>query len=577
MRRRLATLGFAMALEPVPNLKSFDLSVIDDDGGLNCDRYGTPGSPLRKTASSHTAGGSAHTSGNVVMAPSSPFMQRPLKRQRIDSPLPNKMLTEPTTSRDAMPPPQKPISRMRSVRKIFPTLRKKLTGGRINIAPETHHSSGGDVHMYEEGGWDDDIYNSASHTDHHGQGQPVARHDYRSETPYMSGALPVEQSQAIETGEPQFPSSVGTHNDLPDFRFRAASPRRVNERGNRHHPGQLPTEPSYIRLMDGLSHDNGIELRLRDPRVGPPSVYLPREDDIQVNPYCDDRRRYRDSNGLAIKTLGRTPHYQTPSVPFHSTGSHLESVQRIQTDSYDNRTIQGLKFDPTTPAPRNHQQTGHQIESVVSPYLNRRNRNFSLSSNFRIAEPQDSSNRSAAYQSQKSRVAEHEGCWQDSRGLNGLSFFQSPVISRSHPVEPNRTRQQSHRSTPSQRYRGRNLNSRGFITRPDAERSPFFSDSAYGSLRDMPTNSKHQAIHSTFAIPFPSFSRSSYARTNHNSSAIPSIGSGRPIMRTRPQWEGLQRIGVRSSRHDFSTITGNTRTSPTRKLLSRVGQRSVQR
>jgi hypothetical protein len=37
MRTRLASLGFAMALEPVPNLKGFDLDLMNDEGGINGD------------------------------------------------------------------------------------------------------------------------------------------------------------------------------------------------------------------------------------------------------------------------------------------------------------------------------------------------------------------------------------------------------------------------------------------------------------------------------------------------------------------------------------------------------------
>ncbi|KAF2027821.1 hypothetical protein EK21DRAFT_25968, partial [Setomelanomma holmii] len=157
MRERLASLGFAMALEPVPNLKSFDLDTLDDDGGMNARHIGDTVPSQRKTTSSHTAGRSAHTSGGAQPGPSSPLTQRPMKRQRLESPLPHNMHVDPPTSRDAMPPPQKSLSKMRSVRKIFPSIKKRFTSGRSNPGPQEQHSNG-DVHMYEDAQWDSRSY-----------------------------------------------------------------------------------------------------------------------------------------------------------------------------------------------------------------------------------------------------------------------------------------------------------------------------------------------------------------------------------------------------------------------------------
>ena len=81
MRERLASLGFAMALEPVPNhtqLTSDDIHEIESiaEACTEDQRH------LRIPPSSHTVGRTANTSGHTVNT-----QERPLKRQRVDSPL----------------------------------------------------------------------------------------------------------------------------------------------------------------------------------------------------------------------------------------------------------------------------------------------------------------------------------------------------------------------------------------------------------------------------------------------------------------------------------------------------------
>ncbi|KAH5426854.1 hypothetical protein HBI52_126590 [Parastagonospora nodorum] len=575
MRERLASVGFAMQLEPVPNLKRFDLDLINDDGGINGDYYGTSGTTLRKkTTSSHTAGRSAHTSGDVVVAPSSPFMQRPSKRQRIESPLPNNMQIDPPSSRDAMPPPSKAASRMRSVRKMFPTLRKKFSSGRSTQASEYDIHSGEDVHMDEDRQWDDPTYGSvrsvrASERQYH----------HRDGTPYMTGALPVgdEPHGASKRGS-QLLSSIGIDNDGPNFTFRAPSPVKMGKRWNLHQPVQLPTEPSYIRLMDGLSGEVGVELGLKDPRESSSNSYRPGNATWRSSSYDHDQHRYGETD--QENWSPDLPSQQPPGPHGQSLprGYRSGAVQPDRTDHRQNGAFQELAHNPMTLAPRKFQQPGHQIENVVSHYIESNNHNAAQFSKPRMAETQDSSNHFAAYRSPRPRMIAPEPGWREWRGLNGLSFFESPVISRSHQ-QPQRVQdqQQINRPPPSRQYQSRNVTSKGFITRPKAEQSPFFRDSAYGSSRDRASPNRQQHVQTSAAIPFPSFNRSTYSRPSQVPSTMPSIVAGRSPVRTQPQWDALQRVGVRSSRHDFSKNTSNAHGDSTRIIFPSAGRRSVRR
>ncbi|KAF2833810.1 hypothetical protein CC86DRAFT_389938 [Ophiobolus disseminans] len=569
MNKRLASLGFAMAVEPVPNFAGLLPNELDQDMATGGGQCGDLSTAMRKATSSHTAGRSAHTSGNPATTPSSPFMQRPMKRQRIDSPLPGNSKTDPPTSRDAMPPPRKPVSRMRSVRKMFPTLRKKFSSGRSTPTPEVQCSNGDDETMYGDEDWDDSTHMAPCHD------QPAMQHGYRHEVPYMSGALPVERPlQAPNSKGSQLLSSIGVDSDRPDFTFRASLPVKMLQQRSSH---QLPTEPSYIRLMDGLSRDDGIELGLRDPRDDRSSEYRPSQNNRQDVAYNKNERKNGDAHDQEWRS-GLPSHDQIPSGPYRSVGTHLDSPYFTRAGNHGGRVLQPRAANPITPAARRHQQPSHQLESVVSSYVANNNHVLSRNPNDRIAEPQDSSNHFATYQSSRPRMVEYEYNGREPRGLNGLSFFESPVISRSQPIQHNHQRQQIDRPPPSQHYQSRNVNTSGFITRPEAGRSPFFRDSAYGSSREWPTPSQQQYTQRNTAIPFPSFNRyPSYSRTGHVPSTMPSIISGRSPVRTQPQWQGLQRMGVRSSRHEFSSVAGTAYANPTGNLFPSNGRRSVRR
>ncbi|KAH7389444.1 hypothetical protein DE146DRAFT_680299 [Phaeosphaeria sp. MPI-PUGE-AT-0046c] len=570
MKKRLASLGFAMALEPIPNLREVDLDVMDDDGGINVDHYGTSRTAVRNIRSSHTVGRSAH---NPFTGPSSPFGQRPLKRQRVDSPLPNNMQSEQPSSRDAMPPPQKPLSRMRSVRKIFPTLRKKFSSGRSTETSGQDPSREEDVHMYESGHWRDKLQVSGT-----GNHASMRQDDYASGSHCTSGALPVVgSSQSPRQRGPKMLSSVGVENDGAGFTFRAPSPVKLNNKFSELQPVRLPTEPSYIRLMDGLSRDTGFELGLKDPRENAPSTYHSTEEHRQVMRNGQDFREYEEPGQREDWCRGLPFQHHSTRGPASTNGNRLEPQRELRTNYHHDRTYQNATQDLKTPASRRYPQSGQQIESVVSPYVEGICHNTPQFFNRRIAEPQHSSNRSTDSRFRRFPKVEPTTYWSEPKGLNSLSFFDSPVIPDSTAQQGNQERRQYNIAPPSQYYQGRNLNSSGFITRPEAECSQFFRDSVYRSSTDRSTQFDYQSTPFNSAIAIPSFHRSQYSRTGCIPSDKPSIMSSRPTMCTQPQWKALHQMGVRSSQQNFRGGTQNGFSSSARDIVSSAGRRNVRR
>jgi hypothetical protein len=280
--------------------------------------------------------------------------------------------------------------------------------------------------------------------------------------------------------------------------------------------------------------------------------------------------------GQQAWTSERSSHHRNPNGTYRSAGARLNSPSLARTDKYHDRTLQLQGRTPVTPAPRIHHEANHQIENVVSPFLGNNNYAFSRIPNNRFAEPQDSSNRSIVYRSPRFRMEEPESRWREPRGLHGLSFFDSPVFSGTQ-LNQNSKGDRSDRPSPSRRHQSRNVNTNEYIVKPEGGRSPFFRDSAYGSSRERRVYSRQHHVQPKAAIPFPSSNRSAYSRVGQVPSAMPSIVSDRSPVRTQPQWQGLQRMGVRSSRHDFSNIAGDAYASSNRISFPGVGRCRVRR
>jgi hypothetical protein len=569
MQKRLGQLGFAMALDPIPNFKGIDPHAFDSDEAP-AGHVGQSGARMRTTASSHTAGRSAHTTGRLGTASSGSFVPRPMKRQRLDSPLPiNTQMNHPS-SRDAMPPPPKPMSRMQSVRKMFPSFRKKLSSNRSKSAADDTFEDNADVQMYGNGYWQDVEVEERD---------PV-RDCFRSDAPYMSGALPVERSsQASNPRGSQLLSGVGFQDNRSEFTFRASSPVKMDKQSSDHRAAHLPTEPSYIRLMDGLSHDNGVELGLKDPREQPNADYLADGRHRQVPPIYqiedtaeafDDQRRW---------DLGHASIHQSPYGSSASVNVRQYPSSDYQTNGYTNRAYNVPALSPATPAPRRQQHPDRQIESVVSPYFRSGRTQAQVYPSTNPAELQDSSDHSGDYQSRRSKINHPRTGWVEPRSLNGLSFFDSPVDSRNEPIEMDHRRRlvdHAPRPHPHQHQR-RHLNSRDLFIRPEEEHSSYTNDNTYGSSQNRELYNKIAPTHPRTAVNVSPAHCPTYSHIGQVPSVMPSIISSRPPAREQPQWENLQRVGVRSSRNAFGGIGGSNHGAPSRHVYPSAGRRNVRR
>jgi len=568
MQKRLAQLGFAMALEPVPNFKGINPHAFDSDEG-SPERSGRSDGKLRTTASSHTAGRSAHTTGRLGTASSGSFVPRPMKRQRLDSPLPANTQAGHPSSRDAMPPPPKPMSRMQSMRKMFPSLRKKFSSDRSRSAADGSFEDDADVQMYDNGHWQD---------------VEVSRHpgrdDFRGETPYMSGALPVEQAhQASDVRGSQLLASAGLQDNRSDFTFRASSPVKTDKQISGHRTIHLPTEPSYIRLMDGLSRDNGMELGLKDPREQTNTDYRNDGRNRQVLPAYRHERNAERVDYQGPLDLGHPFMHQSPHRSPAFVDARRYPSSDHQTNEYTNRAHGMPDLGPTTRAPRRQQNPGHQIESVVSPYFRTGHNQARVHPSPGRAELQDSSDHFGDYRSRRPRTNQPQAGWVEARSLNGLSFFDSPVDSRNEPIEVDRRRRLVELAPTlySHQHQRRHLNSRGFIIRPEEGRSPYTSDSAYWSSQNREFYNRDAPNYSQVAVDVPPAYRPSRSRIGQVPSIMPSIVSSRPPARVQPQWENLQRAGVRSSRNAFSSVVGNNNAAPSRNVFPSADRRNVRR
>ncbi|KAF2625490.1 hypothetical protein BU25DRAFT_396799 [Macroventuria anomochaeta] len=556
MKERLSSLGFAMAVEPIPNYPQLTSDDLNEIEGI-AEAYAEDDRRFQKSSSSHTAGRSAHTLGYPFTS-----SDRPLKRQRVDSPLPRDMHIDPPSSRDMMPPPSKPLSRMRSVRSLFPTIRKKFSSSRSSS--KEHRNNNGDVQMYDNEQWRDAADSST------GDDRSLPRRDLRSETPYMSGALPVEQASQRS----HLLASVGAHGNASEFSFCASSPVKMNGGQCQRQSVQLPTGPSYLRLMDGLSRDNGIELGLKDPRENAPGHY---EANNTVRPTVStpqNQRQPQESNNQKRWGLGHAFLHQSPNGPPRQTNNQQLTSPLEESKGYFNRA----HYDPfiriATPGSVQLQQPARQTENVVSSFFGRSHYDALAPPQHRITETQTSSHRFAASQLRRYPTSQVSTEWREPRSLNGLSFIDLPLDSRNEPFMHNGHRQPS-RHVSTQSYQ----DSCGFVTRADTHRSSFVDDSGDGSsLHVRPTFSRQQQLQAqSTMLPSSSFNQTLPSRIGQLPSSMPSVVSSHSPVRNRTQWETLQRAGVRSSRQMHGKIQGNMFNLSSTNPYSRVERRSVRR
>lgn len=538
-----------MHMQPVPNFKGVDPSVFDSDETLARDDHRDFNEVLRKATSSHTVGGYAHASDKVGTMPSSSHLRRPGKRQRLDSPLSKDMQVDFSPGRQPMPPPEKPLSRMQSMRKIFPALRKKFASDRSSLLADENLGVVRGVQMYKDANWQ-----GANTT------RQEARNEIHSEPPYMSGALPMEQqSQHLGSRSPQPNAKIGLYEHQSDFTFRASSPPKAESYNKRYHPVQLPIEPSYVRLMDGLSCGDEVELGLKDPRDNAGLDHQGDGSNRQVRHVYENQPVLQTTYRQKLWSPGNLSLHSSPYGSSASVETYQRPPQSRPTNVSTNRLYNGPNLGRAQPSSKKYHHPGNSIESVVSPHFRDSHNQAQIYSPSGLAEPEGSSNHSAVYRSQKSTMAKPQATWLEPRGLNGLSFFDSPVSPRKESGGLTRSynRTDLEPNLPSHYRQTRHIDSNRSTTRPETGWPQYSNYGAYVSSENQPSYVR-QPTGFIRTVPAPSFQKSlTHDRIGKVLSSMPSVISGSTSGRSQLQWKNLQRAGVRSSQNVFGSFSRN--------------------
>lgn len=454
MRDRLASLGFQMHFEPLEYKEPCLLEEMEGVVGLDAVQS--------KTTSSYTGEKSAETLVNTDHSMSSTPRDRPLKRQRMESPIHGHNIhaipqQRGVSSRDKMPPPAKPLLRMKSFKKLWPTLRKKASHGLASSSIGSHRQQSTEPGFGISHSENDryDLNSEGSHM------TPTLHAEDKNDDQYMTGALPVESYDS----EKLSPQPIDLNGASADFTFR----KPVEASSMR--PAHLPSEPSYIRLLDGLSNDTGLDLGITDPRSEYLEEYEQRERDLAIakawaaqplNP--DGSPRWCLFEALDQHAMGSSspaPRHPDPlrSNPIKRPTSSTRAIRST------NRTL------PATPAPQRSQQHAGMEESVVSPFFKSSNCSSRNLRRAGVNQRGDSSRRnSGAYPYQRQQTPNVRTGRGEGRSLNVLSFFNSPLNTRNEPILHHTGYVETNPFTTSERrYAASNVTANGYIKRPDRE------------------------------------------------------------------------------------------------------------
>lgn len=561
MQQRLASLGFAMSVEPIPNFNQ--LLPLEEDEEPDQHIAGDRPMGQLKTGSSRTAGRSAHDTGigDAMKDGQSPSAQRPLKRSRVDSPTTANNIHIVRSNR-VMPPPSKPLSKIKSMREIIPNLRNKLTNGRSPGRSTPKNSSDMDAQMDDTGDWE--VVNAFP--------KRAGAHDQ-----HMTGALPVEDGPVYAPAQSRFLPGLGIHNNASEFTFQSPSTSAMPPRS-----GKLPNGPSYMRLFDDLDQHAVLDFGLEDPRdrvagngayVHPPEQYLRRpqpENDVQrdfrtILPKLQTQNHQKQWNfGHAF--LEQSPINANPHSTYKLSGQDLDRNDDAIRNHSQNRII----TNPITPAPTRFQRSTDEVDNVVSPFSESSSHRSRPLPRSQFTEHDISSSRSGAYQSRNQKPSLGSD-WRESRSLNGLSFFDTPVNERNERIGWRRETQPQELAIPQTQHRRRYINSQGFLVRPDAARSP----DGYGAFELVDQfSSRRPPTHS--AISFPSVSRPAQLQATRLPSAMPSMILG-SSPRRRPPAHNVDLPGVRSSHHPRAYVSGGAVSRSARLIPSSTRRRVIRR
>ncbi|KAJ4294583.1 hypothetical protein N0V90_008274 [Kalmusia sp. IMI 367209] len=358
MQHRLASLGISMSLEPIPNFN--EPFPLDANGNFVEEDEDLAYLELQKTGSSHTIGGSTHHTGvEELEATSNSQSQRPLKRSRLDSPVRANSTHATPSSRDLMPPPSKPLSRMKSIRKIIPNIRNKLSNGRLTPARARKPVAGLDIQMYDNDQCEN--VNYPMQLDSVDE-RPPSRHRSQPRKQYMSGALPAGHGRQVNTpSQSRLLTGLGIYNSNSDFTFEVPSQAKLKSQRS----GELPAEPSYIRLLDGLGHDTNLDLGLEDPRcstqVEQSIAYQASQREHQAQPNSKTQNHRHWHFGHAF--LQQSPvNANSSSAQLNRDLDHSRQTHGMIVNGHPDRDF----TNPVTPAPTRFRRPADGVDSVFN-------------------------------------------------------------------------------------------------------------------------------------------------------------------------------------------------------------------
>ncbi|KAF2002576.1 hypothetical protein P154DRAFT_618338 [Amniculicola lignicola CBS 123094] len=331
MKERLAMLGYSMLNQPI----RYDKIPMDNGANILQDIPESAPTLRGETAASPAAVRPGTFTNKVGSIPyPSDFSSRPQKRQRVESPLleHNIHAEQYNNGRSAMPPPPRPLSRMKSLKKFIPTLRKRSgtsgnTPGRLE--------EGNDVQVLQDGR----VATIGLPTRFTaGTTRPSARLEFIQRSP-LSRAFQEAPQSAVRN-----PPPIVTEEDMDDDLYRPPTPYASKQAQSAQSPPTLPHDRSYIHIMDGIT-PGSPDLAIRDPRHSFDFEYG-RNDEAGPSaiPQSPTKRW----------SLGHPFLHQSPTQAPNERGA---------------KPLPGLpehRADPVTPAPKRISQQSTEVESVTS-------------------------------------------------------------------------------------------------------------------------------------------------------------------------------------------------------------------
>lgn len=501
MQQRLTSLGYAPSLDRIPPFDGDLPSNVNDDMLEAQDNFAQ--AAYRSAGSSNEGEERIRQAGDAEIEGPPSSSRRPLKRSRLDSPQHQHHIHAAPSSRDMMPPPSKPLSRMKSIRKMIPSIRNKFSNGRLAPARARRDEVDSDVQMDNN----NDHREEVNHHERLYTTKDPREQETQNISPSEDGRRPPSRSR-----------HYGSNQYNTDFTFEAPSQIKLKAQRSTN----IPSEPSYIRLLDGLDRDSGLELALDDPRsrarVEPAPVPLER------TPYHNGRHRNVANNGISARNM----------------------------------------VNPVTPAPKRIQQRVNDVDSVVSPFFGNRMQDSQPFSRSQFAEPKGSSTHSGNYHSRRP-MSPKATDWYEPRSLNGLSFFDSPVNVRNEPIGWMRERRQVEHRAPISPNREQLVDSQGFFSRLGRSSSRIQRHDPYGTSDSPRTRQTH--VQSQFEIP------SSSSSHQPSQSRVPRLPAAMPSRVP----DHLGSVGVRSSHSRRPPLSRDTFASPVKASYSGSRRRFVQR